>query len=110
MKIYLAGPMSGYPEHNVPRFLEAAKHLRSLGHEVVCPPEVASQDDHLYPELLRRDLMAMLSAQCEAIALLTGWTASTGATMEFEVARKMLYKVFFLTDDNVLVEMSRPGV
>lgn len=37
--IYIAGPMSGYPEWNYPAFHEAAKKLRSEGWTVYSPAE-----------------------------------------------------------------------
>lgn len=96
MKVYVAGPMSGYPRWNFDAFAEAAQELRALGHEVVSPAELdlengfdpdAVQDlsAEEYETLLRRSLGAM--AQCEAVALLPGHESSRGARLEVEVAR-----------------------
>lgn len=45
MKLYLAGPMSGYPGHNVPLFLSVGSALRARGYEVVIPCEEHAADD-----------------------------------------------------------------
>ncbi|MGE5607641.1 MAG: DUF4406 domain-containing protein, partial [Bacillota bacterium] len=37
--LYLSGPMSGLPEHNIPAFNAAAARLRRLGFCVVNPAE-----------------------------------------------------------------------
>lgn len=94
MKVYLAGPMSGYPLHNFPAFDEAAAALRSAGHEVTSPAEIDRAHgfdpndivgELQYGMFLRRSLRAMLD--CEAIALLPGWEQSRGAQIEMAVAR-----------------------
>ena len=38
-KLYLAGPMRGYPEDNYPHFNEMAAELRKLGYAVFNPAE-----------------------------------------------------------------------
>ena len=40
MKIYIAGPMSGYEDLNYPAFAQTAAVLRNAGHEVVSPAEL----------------------------------------------------------------------
>ena len=93
MKVYLAGPMSGYERHNFPAFDEAAAALRAAGHEVVSPAEIDREHgfdpfdtvtDAQYGLFLRRSLKAML--ECDAIALLPGWRESRGAALEFRIA------------------------
>lgn len=93
MKVYLTGPMSGYPLHNFPAFDAAAAALRAAGHEVTNPAEIDRAHgfdpndtlaDGEYGLFLRRSLKAMLD--CEAIAMLPGWKNSRGASLEFDVA------------------------
>jgi hypothetical protein len=104
MKLYLAGPMRGYPEFNFPAFHEAAKYIRGLGFEVVSPAEM----DVLSPphasgeqtELMVRDIRAL--ADCDGIALLPGWGDSIGATAEVFCARwaELQGFVFFPENEN----------
>lgn len=88
MKLYLAGPMRGYPLYNFNAFADYADRLRAQGHDVFSPAEkdeasgfdpsrdqpkelaVYMIDD--LPEVLRAD----------AVALMPGWEYSTGATLE----------------------------
>jgi len=42
-RLYLAGPMSGLPQHNFPLFNRVAAHLRARGHAVFNPAE--NKDD-----------------------------------------------------------------
>lgn len=88
MRAYLAGPMSGYPEFNVPAFREVAARLRASGWEIVSPVEIdhglnGSQDGP--PQhYLKTDIRALLD--CEAIILLRGWEQSVGARCEVAIA------------------------
>ena len=101
MKVYLAGPMRGYPDFNFPAFDYAAAKLRALGFTVFSPadkdreligPEafinptgdedqLAALTNYTIRTALGNDL-AWICAEADAIALLPGWEASTGATAE----------------------------
>jgi len=84
-RIYIAGPMTGYPDHNFPAFHEAAKRFREAGWEVVNPAKSFGGDRSLPRwRYMRRNIAAL--TQCDAIALLPGWQNSRGATLEYQVA------------------------
>lgn len=87
-RVYIAGPMRGYPEHNIPAFRAAAAFLLSLGHDVVSPVELGEQlggqdSGCTHEDFVRYDLRHVLD--CDAIALLPGWERSTGARCEATV-------------------------
>ncbi len=101
MKLYLAGPMRGYPEFNFPAFHEAAAKLRAAGYFVFSPAENDIQKygegiqntmtgDELEAETsvgfsLRKALlddMTFICKHADGIALLPGWEQSKGATAE----------------------------
>jgi hypothetical protein len=107
MRLYLAGPMRGLPEHGFPAFLEAEARLAALGHAVVSParlsvalaadrfdirepyeqaPEVYQAVFGAMPreQFMEQDLAQLL--RCEAVAVLPGWESSEGARLEVTVA------------------------
>ncbi|HBO4545378.1 DUF4406 domain-containing protein [Pseudomonas paraeruginosa] len=86
-RIYLAGPMTGLPEHNFPAFHAEAARLRSLGYQVENPAEHGVIDGFEWADYLRLDLQKLLT--CQAIALLPGWMDSKGARLEFTVATNL---------------------
>lgn len=105
MKLYLAGPMSGYKNFNFPAFMAAAAMLRGLGHEVFNPAERDLERDG--PEFSKSETGSVLEAEAkgfnrrvaitddlmyiineaEGIALLPGWEASKGANAELWTAK-----------------------
>lgn len=91
MKIYIAGPMTGYPDFNYPAFHYAATVLRAKGFDVINPAELhGSEDsggDHTWEWYLRAALKALLD--CDEIVLLPGWEASRGAVLEEHVANAL---------------------
>lgn len=106
MKLYLAGPMRGYPKFNFPAFHEATAKLRAAGHIVISPAEMdeadgaVPEDDkpeaiHPFEWYISRDLNAILLGTKEhpgavdAVAVLPGWQQSQGAGMETEMARRL---------------------
>jgi hypothetical protein len=85
MRIYVAGPMSGYLDCNYPAFHAAATAWRAAGWEVVNPAEnFGGQQGLPYADYMRQDLTQLLT--CDAIALLPGWEKSKGASLEHHVA------------------------
>jgi hypothetical protein len=83
-KLYVAGPMSGYPECNYPLFNKVSEQLRSHGYEVVNPATVHIDKQHHYVDLIREDLRMMLD--CHGVAVLEHWWESAGARNEVAVA------------------------
>ena len=96
-KIYISGPMTGYPDNNFPAFNEHADCLREFGYEVVNPAEInvgLDEPAHGTPEwqafyqaCLRADIKALCG--CAAISLLPGWEKSSGAHLELHIAHRL---------------------
>lgn len=86
-RIYISGPMSGLPEHNVPAFNAEAARLRALGCDIVNPADINPDPGTTWHDCLRNDLAALLT--CDTIALLDGWQGSTGAHLEIHVAYRI---------------------
>lgn len=91
--VYLAGPMSGYPDHNRPAFHGAASVLRKIhGHTVVNPAELDDAQPlspgDAYTDYYRRDLEYLRKA--DMIVVLPGWQRSTGATYEVATMYNLL--------------------
>lgn len=104
MKLYIAGPMTGIPQFNIPAFIRVATLLRVWGHEVVSPVEedspavraaaLASETGDLadlaatgetWGDMLARDVK-LVADGIEGVVLLTGWQNSRGALLEATVA------------------------
>ena len=98
-RIYVAGPMTGYPRWNFDAFAEATEKLRAAGYEVVSPaendlalgfdPDAPVEDftEDDYTEALQRDLEIIQTV--DAIALLPGWHRSRGANVEVRLAKML---------------------
>jgi len=97
--IYIAGPMTGYPEHNFPAFQAEAAFWRAVGWNVVSPAELDGDVPHdelaklPWQDYLRRDLKFLVD--CDAIALLSGWELSRGASLEFDVAQRLGFEIYY---------------
>lgn len=107
MRVYVAGPMSGIPQFNIPAFDEAATVLRSHGHDVVSPAEIdgpvtrevllrSERGDHAdLPQdetwgfYLSRDFRILADDGIEAVVTLEGWERSRGARLEVLMATEL---------------------
>lgn len=102
MRVYIAGPMRGYPLYNFSAFDAAADEIRSEGHKAINPADLDREagfdpttlpddwDWSTYPpgmdpnEFINRDIEAIKT--CDAISMLPGWRKSKGATAEHALA------------------------
>ena len=87
-RIYIAGPMTGMPEHNFPAFHGAAGRLRQAGWDAVNPAEnFQGRTDLPRETYIRADVSLMMS--CDAVAMLPCWEQSRGAKLEYLLAQEM---------------------
>lgn len=102
MKLYIAGPMTGYTNRNEDAFRKTEMVLKAMGHAPLVPADippygrvtVIEGSPVSWAANLRADLIEML--QCDGVVLLSGWMWSHGARLEHQVATAcgvMLYKV-----------------
>lgn len=97
---YLAGPMSGLPEYNYPRFDQACALLRNEGLEILSPHEVLRPGNHveMQKEALWEYMMGEtreLLERAGGIILLPGWYTSRGALAELSIVREYKLPTWF---------------
>lgn len=117
MRIYISGPISAdigvEYEEKKERFRRAEKVWTEAGYEVINPLTVGACEDrlcggretpgehggfhHTWKCYMRYDLIALLRA--DIIGLLPGWTESPGAMLEYQVAERLDYPVYYLDAD-----------
>lgn len=105
-RVYLAGPMRGYPEFNFPAFKFAAEKLRGEGFEVFSPAEKGGEEEFQKDPSLatklaaRRHVFALdwdwIAKHADAVALLPGWEKSSGARSERACAEAVGLSVIIL--------------
>lgn len=92
---YVAGPMTGYDQHNYPAFIEVGKKLREQGYNVLLPVELDTPEEFNramgngfaheynadYSNFLARDVM-LLSTKADGIIFMPKWQKSRGARLE----------------------------
>lgn len=107
-KVYIAGPMTGYPQFNHPAFIDMAERLRAQGIEVISPAElddpkiraismasvdgsIATIESHgmTWGDFLARDVKLLADDGIGAVVVLPGWEKSRGARLETFVANAL---------------------
>ncbi|KQW25174.1 DUF4406 domain-containing protein [Acidovorax sp. Root402] len=84
MRIYVAGPMTGYPDLNFPAFHAAAAALRAQGHHMENPAEINADPKAQWLDCMRMDIARLVT--CDTVYLLPGWEKSRGAKVEHGLA------------------------
>lgn len=88
MKIYLSGPMTGYPELNYPLFNKTTELFRGLGHTVMNPAEWEILNDCAFDlKKAFADYCHFIIWEAEMVVVLDGWNHSPGATAEVSLAK-----------------------
>ncbi|RTP91512.1 DUF4406 domain-containing protein [Enterobacter asburiae] len=91
MIIYIAGPITGILDFNLPAFFRAAGSIAASGHQVLNPatlPKGLTQHQYM-------DICQAMVRSAYAIFLLNGWEASCGALAELYQARKLGLLIIF---------------
>lgn len=88
MKLYIAGPMTGYELFNYPAFRAAETELRAAGYDALNPVDAEQHNITGKPQTwdwyMRHALRMVVDA--DGVALLDGWEHSRGAQLEHHVA------------------------
>jgi hypothetical protein len=90
--LYVAGPMTGYPDFNYPAFNAAARMLAGFGYSILNPVDAEEKNPtpgkpQEWDWYMRHALRMVLDA--DGIALLPGWEDSRGAKLEVAVAQAL---------------------
>lgn len=111
-KVYIAGPMSGYPDYNRPAFYDVAEAFEEGGWEVFNPAgndvllfgsheacDAAIKEDRksALRIMLGSDL-AWICREADAIAMLPGWEKSYGARAEHATAVALDLQIIYIED------------
>ncbi len=90
MKIYLAGPITGLEELNLPEFRKFEKKLLDKNFEVIVPHDLFKDIDtseFLWEDYMKVCLPAMM--ECDKVITLNNWNKSRGTRLEVHVAREL---------------------
>ena len=90
-RIYIAGRMTGLPEHGMPAFDAAAAAWRAAGWQVMNPAESFSRDNSLpYSYYVEHDVLLLLAS--DALAVLPGWNdaQARGSVWEHFISKILL--------------------
>ena len=113
LRLYIAGPMRGVAQFNFPLFMEVERKLVDQGHKVWNPARkdleagldvTDMKGDMVEMEAVNFDLRAAIEwdlhaivREVEGLVMLPEWRTSSGAKVEFALARFLGLKIFAWT-------------
>lgn len=119
MKLYVAGPMTGYTDWNFAAFFAGADQLRALGHEPINPAENdgttlaeavagAHASTASWSDYMRLDIRHI--SRADAVCVLPGWQQSKGATLEVDIATRLGLPIYCLFDGELVPRVQAIGL
>lgn len=115
LRLYVLGPMTGYPENNAQAFRDAGAQLKALGHEDVNPVEMdEAQGVDLTRDPTEAEYVRYLSRDVEKIGgmvargeldgavALDGWEESRGAALEVAILKALGLPIYRLVGDELV--------
>lgn len=100
MKIYVSGKISGLPlEQAKEKFKWHVEFLREKGHEVVSPFEINEiKPEKTWGDYMENDIKHLV--ECDAIYMISDWRKSTGARIEYMIAKKLKLEILYHGETN----------
>jgi hypothetical protein len=95
-KVYISGPITGYPDGNRPAFLSAQKAIIHSGHIPLNPHVIGAHLPALSSWVAYMRVCIAALTEADEIVMLPGWVWSRGARVEWLVARVLKIKVRYL--------------
>lgn len=93
-RVFISGPMTGYPDFNYLAFNEAETQLKRF-FAVVVNPAKTDGGDTSKPWVYYIEKNIHFLQQCNCIYLLRGWERSPGAMIEAIIARKLDFRFLY---------------
>lgn len=94
MSVYISGPMSGYPGHNIQAFLDAEVQLKKLYPRMVILNPARNPAGLTYKENMKLDMVMVEIAS--VIITLPGHAESPGACAEVAYAKALRKRIVTL--------------
>lgn len=96
-RIYIAGPMTGYPNYNFEAFNRIALDYFNSGWDVENPAEHGVIDGATWEDYMMFDLTRL--GLCGTIYMLDGWRESKGACIEHALAMTLGMDIVYQVED-----------
>ena len=88
MRLYIAGPMTGFRDFNRPMFNAAEAMLTERGYDVLNPARSEDREECTFWSDYMRPALRDIST-ADGLALLPGWASSKGAQLEAFIASQL---------------------
>lgn len=86
-RVYLVGPMTGFPESNYPAFNAVTARLRAMGYRVENPAEKTLPAEAPWGQCMRAAIRKIVSS--DVVATLPGWDKSQKAQPKIHLAERL---------------------